>query len=267
MSGSLENKIAIIHGGAGAIGAEVARAFARAGSRLFLAGRTLGRVEAVAAELRAAGGRAEAAAVDALDPAAVNAHADDVAARAGGIDIVLNAVGIDHVQGPRFAELGVDDFALPIIAYTRTHFITAQAAARHMAPRRRGVILTVSTPGSRLTGPGYMGYGVACAAVEAMTRHLAGELGASGVRAICLRCDALPEAVARGSHAGRVFAQQAALAGTTVEAMLAEYARAHLLQRLPALAEVAAAAAFLSSDGAGAMTGAIANLTCGSVVD
>jgi 3-oxoacyl-[acyl-carrier protein] reductase len=69
-------------------------------------------------------------------------------------------------------------------------------------------------------------------------RILAGELSPSGIRVICLRPDAIPEAVA----------------GT-------------LLGRLPTFTEVASFAAFVASDRAGAMTGAIANLTCGSLVD
>jgi NAD(P)-dependent dehydrogenase (short-subunit alcohol dehydrogenase family) len=56
------------------------------------------------------------------------------------------------------------------------------AVARHMARKGSGVILTLSTPGSRLPGPGYIGFGVACAAIEAVSRHLAGELGPRGTR-------------------------------------------------------------------------------------
>ncbi|MGH7268111.1 MAG: hypothetical protein ACREMB_25115 [Candidatus Rokuibacteriota bacterium] len=70
------------------------------------------------------------------------------------------------------------------------------------------------------------------------------------------------------SHAREVFHGIAERAGTTVEAMLAARARTGtLLGRFPTLAEVADYAAFVASDRAGAMTGAIANLTCGSLVD
>jgi 3-oxoacyl-[acyl-carrier protein] reductase len=63
----LEGKNAVIYGGGGTIGGAVARAFAREGAKVFLAGRTLEKLEAVAADVRAAGGGAEVAAVDALD--------------------------------------------------------------------------------------------------------------------------------------------------------------------------------------------------------
>jgi 3-oxoacyl-[acyl-carrier protein] reductase len=263
----LENKNAVIYGGGGAIGGAVARAFAREGARVFLAGRTRAKLDRVAEAIAAAGGRAETAEVDALDERAVETHAELVAARAGGIDVALNAVGIVHVQGPSLAELSFEDYARPVAAYTRTNFLTAKAVARHMVKRGSGVILTLSTPGSRLSGSGFLGIGVACGAVETFSRILAGELGPAGVRVVCLRPDAIPEAVGT-SHTREVFAGPAARAGTTVEAMLAERARTGtLLRRFPTLAEVAEFAAFVASDRASAMTGAIANLTCGSLVD
>jgi 3-oxoacyl-[acyl-carrier protein] reductase len=263
----LVNKVAVIHGGGGAIGGAVARAFGREGARVFIAGRTLAKVEAVAREIRSLGGRAEAAVVDAMHERAVNEYIDAIVAKAGRVDITLNAVGLYHVQGTPFAELTLEDFVYPLAVYTRTNFITAKAAARQMTKQGSGVVLTLSTPGSRLPGVGFLGYGVTCGAVETFTRILAGELGPNGIRVVCLRPDAIPEALAT-SHARRVFKGFAQRTGKKVEQMLDERARAGtLLQRFPTLAEVANFAAFVASDGAGAMTGAIANLTCGSVVD
>jgi 3-oxoacyl-[acyl-carrier protein] reductase len=257
----LEGKVALIHGG-GAIGGAVARAFASEGARVFIAGRDLRKLETVARDTGA-----QVAQVDALDESAVERHADAVCAAAGGIDVAMNAIGVPHVQGAPFRELSLADFAHPISAYTRSNFITAKAAARHMAKKGSGVLLTLSTPGSRMTGQGFLGYGVTCAAIEAFSRILAGELGASGIRVVCLRPDAIPEALAV-SHAREVFRGFAERAGTTVEAMLAERAKGGtLLGRFPTLAQVAGYAAFAASDRAGAMTGVIANLSCGSLVD
>jgi 3-oxoacyl-[acyl-carrier protein] reductase len=97
--------------------------------------------------------------------------------------------------------------------------------------------------------------------------HSRGRTRPHGIRVICLRPDAIPEALAT-SHAREVFSGFAERTGTTVEAMLAERARTGtLLKRFPTLAEVANVAALVASDRASAMTGAIANLTCGSLVD
>jgi 3-oxoacyl-[acyl-carrier protein] reductase len=263
----LAGKAAVIHGGGGAIGGAVARAFAREGANVHLAGRTQAKLDAVAHDIAAAGGVATTAEVDALDERAVEEHADAVAADAGRIDVALNAVGIAHVQGTPFAELSLADYEHPIAAYTRTNFVTAKAVARHMVERGSGVILTLSTPGARLTGQGFLGYGVTCGAIETFSRILAGELGPAGVRVVCIRPDAIPEA-ASTSHAGAVFGGVAERAGIPVEEMLAERARtATLLGRLPTLDEVAEFAAFAASDRAGSMTGAIANLSAGSLVD
>ncbi|OUM03451.1 SDR family NAD(P)-dependent oxidoreductase [Variovorax sp. JS1663] len=263
----LADRSALIHGAGGAIGGAVARAMAREGAQVFLAGRTLARLEAVSADIRAAGGRAETAQVDALDARAVDRHADAVAQQAGGIDIALNAIGVTHVQGRPFAELALADYEFPIHVYTRSNFITAQAVARHMAKKGSGVILTLSTPGARLAGPGYMGNGVSSAAVEAMSRHLAGELGAQGIRVVCIRPHAIPEAAAAGSHSDETFRPQAQREGLTVARMLEGAAGGTLLQRLPTLDQVARTAVFLASDHAGAITGTVANLSCGFLVD
>jgi NAD(P)-dependent dehydrogenase (short-subunit alcohol dehydrogenase family) len=79
----LKNKSAVIYGGGGAIGGAVGRTFAREGATVFLAGRTLAKLDAVAKDISAAGGVAETAEVDALDEQAVNKHADVVAAQSG----------------------------------------------------------------------------------------------------------------------------------------------------------------------------------------
>ena len=70
----LEQKSAVIYGAGGAVGGAVARAFAQEGARVCLPGRTLANVVAVAPDIRAAGGNAEAARVDALDERAVEEH-------------------------------------------------------------------------------------------------------------------------------------------------------------------------------------------------
>ncbi|HEX9574858.1 MAG TPA: SDR family oxidoreductase, partial [Myxococcales bacterium] len=116
-------------------------------------------------------------------------------------------------------------------------------------------------------GTGYIGYGAACGAVESMSRLLAAELGPSGIRVICLLPHAIPEATAMGSHSRDVFRPFAERAGITVEQMLARHADTTLLKRLPTLAQVANVAAFVASDQAGAMTGTVVNLTCGTLVD
>ena len=149
----------------------------------------------------------------------------------------------------------------------KTHFTTVNAVAAHMVKQGAGVILTVTTPGGRLSGPGFIGNASASGAVEAFSRCLAGELGPSGVRVICLRPDAMLETLA-DSYVGPMFTEIAERNGTTAVEMLTARAQATaLLRRSPRLADIAAYAAFVASDKASSMTGSIANLTCGTVVD
>ena len=174
----LQDKVAVIYGAGGAIGGAVARAFASEGANLFLTGRDLAPVEVVAREVASAGGSAEAAEVDALDERAVDEHLRSVMDEAGSIDISFNAVGIPDagIVGVPLVELDVEQFSLPIMAYTRSYFLTARLAARRMLPKRSGVIMTVTALLSRTGTPLVGGYGPAMAAKEALTRSLSVEL-------------------------------------------------------------------------------------------
>src|SRR4051812_14071761 len=110
----LEGKTAVIYGGGGSIGGAVARAFAREGAAVHLAGRTPEPLEAVAGEIRSSGGTAATEQLDALDEAAVDEHADRVAAQGAGIDISMNVITHPHTHGVPLAELSADDFMAPV---------------------------------------------------------------------------------------------------------------------------------------------------------
>ena len=260
----LENKTAAIYGGGGAVGGAVARAFAEAGARVYLAGRSRARLEKVANDI---GDAAAVAEVDALDERAVADHADSVAADAGGIDIALNAVSFAFAHDTPFLELAVEDVMHPIDAYLRTNLITAKAVAPHMTAQRSGTILTLSSGASRVGPPGSLGYGTASAAVETMTQRLAVELGPSGVRVVCLRPHLIADGPSNGSYTGELFERRAAAADIGIDEFLVQWPESvTLLGRLPILAEVADTAVFLASDRAGAITGAVVDLTCGNAV-
>src|SRR5690349_18833518 len=145
--GLLAGKRAVIYGAAGAMGSAVARAFAREGAQLFLAGRTSERVQAVAEELTRAGASATAAGFDALDRAAVEKHLDDVVRSAGGVDISFNLIGLGGDQGQPLTAMTHETFAVAIDNAMRTHFLTATAAARRM--QAGGVILALTAQVAR----------------------------------------------------------------------------------------------------------------------
>jgi 3-oxoacyl-[acyl-carrier protein] reductase len=146
----LENKNAVIYGAGGAIGGAVARAFAREGAKVFLAGRTLGKLDSVAKEISAAGGTAETAQVDALDERSVEKHIVEVAKKARGIDVSFNAIGMEDVQGTPLIEMSLEDFSHPITIATRTQFLTAKAVAPHMIKKGSGVIMMITATPARM---------------------------------------------------------------------------------------------------------------------
>jgi 3-oxoacyl-[acyl-carrier protein] reductase len=192
----LEDKNAVIYGGGGSISGAVADAFAREGARVFLAGGTLATLDKVAEEISTSGGVAETAQVDALDEQqAVEKHIGEVVEQAGSIDVSFNAISIRDVQLTPLVEMSREDFLSLIVTGTRTHFLTARAAARRMAERGRGVILTLSASSVRAYVPGVYvgGFGVACTAIEALTKQFAAELGQHGIRVNCLRSEGIPE--------------------------------------------------------------------------
>jgi NAD(P)-dependent dehydrogenase (short-subunit alcohol dehydrogenase family) len=251
----LEDKTAVIYGGGGSIGGAVARAFGREGADVHLAGRTQATLDAVAESIRAAGGSAETAVVDALDEHAVDRHADAVAAQAGGIDISFNLIAHPYTHGTPLAEMSVEDFMAPVDTAARTTFITTRAAARHMIPRGSGVILAFGGPGDR-SGPMrdyYLGgTQVAFDAIETMRRQLAVELGRHGIRIVTLASGGVPESMP--DFDGRQG---------VVDMIEAET----LLGRAATLEDVGNAAAFAASDWARSMTAAIVNVSCGALID
>jgi 3-oxoacyl-[acyl-carrier protein] reductase len=145
----LEGKTAVIYGGGGAIGGAVARAFAREGASVNLAGRTLESLERVAEAIRSAEGAVETTQLDAPDEEAVDEHADALAASAGAIDISFNLISLGDVHGTPLTQMALEDYERPIRIAVRTQFLTTRAAARHMIRQGSGVILFFGGGGGR----------------------------------------------------------------------------------------------------------------------
>ena len=258
----LDDKVALIFGASGSVGRAVARAFAREGAAVFLAGRTQGPLEAVGQEIAAAGGRAETTPVDVLDEAAVDQLADDVAERAGHIDVSFNAVSHGDVHGAPLVEMPYDDFARPITTAMRAQFLTTRAAARHMIGRGSGVIMGITATTARMVIPQVGGTGVTFDAIESQCRQWAAELGPHGIRVVWLHTTGLPEALADipvfpdyGTRGGQ---------GLTREELIDWLQGKTMLDRMTSLADVANVAAFVASDQASAMTATAVNITCGA---
>ena len=205
--------------------------------------------------IRAAGGTVETAQVDALDEAAVDEHADAVAATAGSIDISVNVISYGDVQGTPLAEMPLTDFERPIVTATRSMFLTTRAAARHMIKQGSGVILMFGGDGGRQPIRDYHigGFQIALNTVEALRRQLASELGRYGIRAVSLHTGGVPETIPE-DFAGR-------------DAIVSSIVDATMLKRAATFDDVGDVAAFAASDRARTMTATALNITCGAVAD
>jgi len=177
----LEGKIAVVTGASRGIGRAIGLAYAAAGARVVLASRKLESVEAVAEEIRAAGGEALAVAAHAARPDDVRALVASAVDAYGGLDVaVANAATNPHFGPLLAAEPAHWDktFELNVKGYA----LLAQAAVPHMRRRGAGSIVFVASIAGLRPWPGLGVYSVSKAAVLHMTRVLAQELGGENIR-------------------------------------------------------------------------------------
>jgi 3-oxoacyl-[acyl-carrier protein] reductase len=241
----LDNKTAIVYGAAGAIGSAVARAYAREGADVHLAGRSEATLEKVAQRIRGDGGAAHVTRLDVLDRPEVERHAAAVA-NADGIDICFNATSNDDVQGIPLVNMPFEDFMRPVTKAVTAHFNIATAVGRHMTRRGRGVILVMA--GGREAIPRLGGSHVAWTALAGLCRQLAAEFGPQGVRVAWLLSPGSP---------GYDESDAASTPGT--QGLLARHQ--------PSYHEVANVATFAASDWARTVTASEINISGGAVID
>ena len=244
----LEGRNAVIYGGGGSIGGAVARAFAREGATVHLAGRTQEALDAVADGIRAGGGAVETVRLDALDEQAVDAHADSLPS----LDVSFNVISHGDVQGTPLVEMSPADFERPVVTAVRTMFITTRAAARRMLRQGSGVILVFGGYGDPLRDHNLGGLQVAFGAQEYLRRNLAAELGPHGIRVLTIQTGGVPETIP-DDFAGKEAITRSLVAPT-------------LLGRTATLEDVGNVAVFAASDWARTMTGSALNITCGTEI-
>lgn len=251
----LQNKNAVIYGAGGSIGGAVARAFARQGATVHLTGHKMESLQKVADDIKALGGTAVIAQVDALDERAVNDHMNRISA-AGSIDVSFNAIGVQDTQNVPLTDMALDDFIRPINVAMETQFITACAAGRVMMKQQSGVILSITATPGALGYPLVGGFGPACCAIEGFSRDLATELGPYNVRVINIR--------SAGSPDSRPFQEALANMPEFATTFIRKLEEDTMLKKLPLMEDIANTAVFLASDMAGKITGVTVDVTAGT---
>jgi len=252
----LRNRNAVIYGGGGSLGSTIARAVAKEGANVFLAGRHLSSVKEVADEIIDSGGRAEAALVDVMNEREVNAFVESMIRKVGTLDLSFCAIDYQVVQNIPLVRLSVEDFVRPVSIAMRSHFLTATAAGKIMMKQRSGVILSLTATPGGIGYPFTAGFAPACSAIESFSRNLAMELGTYGVRVLNIRSGGSPDS--------QIFKQAIERNPKEMEVILRGMENDTMLKKLPLMEEIANTAVFLASDSAKGITGVTIDVTGGT---
>ena len=181
MQPDLTGQIAVVTGGGRGIGRAIGRALADAGARVIAAARTAAEIQAVADEIAAEGGQADAVPTDLADEASIQSLFATVRERWGRLDILVNNAGVGR-YGP-VADFLVKDLDQVIAVNLRGTFLCCQEAMRMMVPAGRGYIVNVSSVVGFKGYPNQAAYTATKHGVMGLTKSLAVEAQAHGIRA------------------------------------------------------------------------------------
>ena len=179
----LGDRIAVVTGGGQGIGLACSEALAEAGAKIIIADRDPKAAEAGCTRLRASGYDAEAVIMDVTDSARVSEVADQLASKHGKIDILVNNAGI--ARSETSAERVTDEHWLNVVDVNLNGtFWCCRAFGKHMLDARSGAIVNIgSMSGFIVNKPQEQSYyNASKAAVHHLTKSLAAEWGARGVR-------------------------------------------------------------------------------------
>ncbi|MGW5158225.1 SDR family NAD(P)-dependent oxidoreductase [Nonomuraea wenchangensis] len=182
MSERFAGKVALVTGATGVVGGAVARAYAREGAAVLVAGRDAGRLSALVKEIETGGGRASAFAADVSRSADAAAMVAAAVTRHGGLDVACNAAGIFGTLAP-VADYDEDVFDEVLAVNLKGVFLSMKHEVAHMRSHGGGTIVNVaSNLGAHWRLPGAGAYAASKAAVSHLTRTAARDHIADGVR-------------------------------------------------------------------------------------
>jgi NAD(P)-dependent dehydrogenase (short-subunit alcohol dehydrogenase family) len=176
----LDGQTAVVVGGAGGLGAAMARGLADAGAAVAVADANVGQAKLVADGIGQAGGRALALAVDVVDRASVERLAAEVEERLGAIDVLVNSAGITH-RSPATDFPEVQWHRVLAVNLTGV-FWGCQVVGQRMLARRRGSIVNIASIAGQIGLTGTVAYAASKGGVVMLTRALAVEWAAQNVR-------------------------------------------------------------------------------------
>ncbi len=253
----LKDRVAIITGGGKGLGKAISLAFAAEGATVVITARELARMEQTAREIASAGGAAEALVTDVRYEDQVKRMVAHTLERFGRIDILVNNSALG---GPT---VNVSDMDLNVWNEVMTTNLTgpmlcAREVLKPMIATRKGSIINIGSEGGRSGFPMRSPYAVTKRGIIALTETLAIEVGEYGIRVNCISPGRI-----RGERVENVARDKARALGLTYEGVIGTMTADCSLGRFVEPAEVAAAAVFLASDEASAVTGETLVVSCG----
>ncbi len=244
----LANQIAVVTGAGRGIGRAIALAFASAGADVVCVSRTVENSEKVAQEVRAAGRKAWAYAVDVADSAAVSAAAEKILAECGKVDILVNNAGV--TRDGLLMRMSETDWNTVLDTNLKGAFLFTKAFSRPFIKQRSGRIINVASVIGLIGNAGQANYAASKAGLIGFTKSVAREFGSRGITV---------NALAPG------FIE------TDMTAALGEDLKAQLLKTIPLNSlgqaeDIAQAALFLAGPGARYITGQVLAVDGGMVM-
>jgi NAD(P)-dependent dehydrogenase (short-subunit alcohol dehydrogenase family) len=246
----LEDGVAVITGGGRGIGRAIARRFAAEGASVVIASRTEAQLASVAQEIEAAGGQVAIVAAD----VSIEKDAERIVRVArekfGHVNILVNNAGIYGPVKP-IEEISAAEWDSVIAIHLRGAFLMTRAALPELYLHGTGAVLNISSIAARAAFPWGAAYSTAKAGLLGLTRTTAAESAKRGVRANAI----LPGPVAETEMSQELGRKLSERTGRDGGEMFKEFLNGVLQGRPQTADEIAAAAAFLASDQASAITG------------